>query len=927
MKKLLFLLMSLSLAVIGQVYKIGDWTITTGGSLTVAYKGKTVLSKITYGSWTPGYKSMRFSDGDMTAKQDGNTVTLTKQSDVANAVMSFLVEKKSVTISLDVDIKPSGPFEYGFYIPIEAFRNADGVLFTRLDRAFFNIEKDLQFNPYGGRSFTIELPEIRHRLENLSMPNFTMQDRRMGEPRGDEIRYITHTNITEQRKLSYKHRWTLEDDFDEETLRQRGIIYKTPLIRHTVANVPNAGFESGLEHWDPKTNQFLDSNVAKSGKNSVRLEVKDPMTENVYVTRMVPISGGALYQAECFVKTENVEATPGRMSSVGAGLIIEWADKNRKWMAPGEYACDLFGTKDWTKAICKSLRAPDDAGYACIYMALRGTGKVWFDDFKLTLIEQSVDKISPANNVTLDNNCPYFTWLRIRGASSYTVHLSQDEKFPRDKTYKYETGSETYFQLEESLQRGTWYWKVTAPGSSDPAPWSFKQTKKADVDCLPPTVTTKGRRVTDSNQTFTVDVRELGSRREPMVTLVNPATKHLYEGVCTAKDGENYQFTFKAEKGWPKGLTTMRIRARDVSGNESEKDFWLVNVPRPENWVVIDKDGWYVEAGKRIFPIGIYEVLKEDMLEVRRAGFDAVHTYRWEGSQDDVACRQYLDDCWAAEGLRAFIGFDRGPGSGMGIVQGNFEHVAKRVGTLCGHPGLFCWYLFDEPEIPGQYVSPKLLTEFADLIRELDPYHPVVMTTWNKSMINYRRTWDTHWTQAYSASPKGVWDQIEQHKRYLNYESPITLLVNCNDGKQGRLLRTGVKPDPTKFERDYAILRSTAFMSITEETNGLWWWWFARGTNQFYTAAQVPEAWANVVKVVKEIGSLRPIINADAPVKTGTVVVGKDQVEWWVKKVGGKTTLIAISTAEEPIKVELDVPGFGKDTYEFSRYEVKVLTK
>jgi hypothetical protein len=286
-----------------------------------------------------------------------------------------------------------------------------------------------------------------------------------------------------------------------------------------------------------------------------------------------------------------------------------------------------------------------------------------------------------------------------------------------------------------------------------------------------------------------------------------------------------------------------------------------------------------------------------------------------------------LDDCWAAEGLRAFIGFDRGPGSGMGIVQGNFEHVAKRVGTLCDHPGLFCWYLFDEPEIPGQYVSPKLLTEFADLIRELDPYHPVVMTTWNKSMINYRRTWDTHWTQAYSASPKGVWDQIEQHKRYLNYESPITLLVNCNDGKQGRLLRTGVKPDPTKFERDYAILRSTAFMSITEETNGLWWWWFARGTNQFYTAAQVPEAWANVVKVVKEIGSLRPIINADAPVKTGTVVVGKDQVEWWVKKVGGKTTLIAISTAEEPIKVELDVPGFGKDTYEFSRYEVKVLTK
>ena len=57
----------------------------------------------------------------------------------------------------------------------------------------------------------------------------------------------------------------------------------------------------------------------------------------------------------------------------------------------------------------------------------------------------------------------------------------------------------------------------------------------------------------------------------------------------------------------------------------------------------------------------------------------------------------------------------RGNGSGNGIVQGNFEHVARRVGALCDHPALFCWYLFDEPEVPGQYVAPKLLTEFAEL--------------------------------------------------------------------------------------------------------------------------------------------------------------------------------------------------------------------
>ena len=60
-----------------------------------------------------------------------------------------------------------------------------------------------------------------------------------------------------------------------------------------------------------------------------------------------------------------------------------------------------------------------------------------------------------------------------------------------------------------------------------------------------------------------------------------------------------------------------------------------------------------MQAGRRIFPLGIYEVTPRDMPEVRASGFDVVHTYRWEGSTNDVACRAYLDACWAADGLRA----------------------------------------------------------------------------------------------------------------------------------------------------------------------------------------------------------------------------------------------------------------------------------
>ena len=373
---------------------------------------------------------------------------------------------------------------------------------------------------------------------------------------------------------------------------------------------------------------------------------------------------------------------------------------------------------------------------------------------------------------------------------------------------------------------------------------------------------------------------------------------------------------------------TVAVTAIDQTGNKVTKNVWLICAPAPENAVVIDKDGCYSQNGKRIFPFGIYEVVKPDMLEVRQAGFDVIHTYRWEGDQDDVECRKYLDDCWAADHLRAFIGFDRGNGSGNGIVQGNFRHVAERVGALADHPALFCWYLFDEPEVPGQYVAPKLLTEFAELVRQLDPYHPVVMTTWGSGMNRYRRTWDTHWTQAYQ-KPDGVVRQIAEHRRFLNNDSPITLLIHSYDKEQSTALRSHriEKFDPNNFKPDYDWMRAAAFVGIAKDVNGLWWWWFARRAGNSYLAVgSVDVGWKNLQKVVAEIAALRPVLNAVAPTKSGTVTVDKANIEWWSKTVDGKTTFIAINTSEDPVTATIPLPD-GPAELSFKRYEVKIFQK
>ena len=97
----------------------------------------------------------------------------------------------------------------------------------------------------------------------------------------------------------------------------------------------NGGFEEGLAGWNGGASMTLDEDVAHDGLRSVRLTVSDPRHDSVYVTQMVPVNGGAIYDASCFVKTEDVREADGRMESVGAGLIVEWADANKKWLTSG----------------------------------------------------------------------------------------------------------------------------------------------------------------------------------------------------------------------------------------------------------------------------------------------------------------------------------------------------------------------------------------------------------------------------------------------------------------------------------------------------------------------------------------------------------------------------------------------------------------
>lgn len=667
----------------------------------------------------------------------------------------------------------------------------------------------------------------------------------------------------------------------------------------------NAGFEDGAQGWNIPRNGAVVADVAFTGQRSARLTVQDPMTDGVYITRQVPVVGGGRYEVRARVKTLGVTKKPGRMSSVGAGLIVEWADQSGKWYASGTYATGLYGDRDWELCEAKSLRAPEQAGFAVIFLALRDAGTAWFDDIEVVRVDRTLSVEAPQAGEAIRANRPLLRWRDDPQAMAYTAELARDPAFPAAETIRIET-QQAWVRPPEPIAPGRWYWRVTAPGYSPTAAQSFEQTAAVDEDTTPPTVLVQPTRVVRADEAVRVPIHLEGGGAEGVSVQARLGNRAV--GVALVKE-ESGTVQAVLTTDWAPGLNEVTVTAMDAPGNVDTQTLQVLFRPVPEHPVAISADGVYTDAGRRFFPLGIYEVSPQAMPTVKQAGIDVVHTYRFESSRNDEEARAYLDAA-AAAGLRVFIGFDRGIRSGEGLMQGNVQHVIARVAALCDSPGLFCWYLFDEPESAHQYISPRGLIAYADLIRRLDPYHPVVVTTWGPRMALYRRSFDTHWTQAYT-TPAGVVRQIEEHRGQLGPETPITLIAHCYDREQTEVLRKGGTFDPVRFKPDAQWMRAAAFAGITQRVNGLWWWWYADATKDWATVVRVPEAWQALSAVFAQLHELEPVLVSPAQPQTGVLEAGGGKVQWWAKTTDGQTTLIAVNTTEETVTVQVPVAGEG----------------
>lgn len=465
----------------------------------------------------------------------------------------------------------------------------------------------------------------------------------------------------------------------------------------------------------------------------------------------------------------------------------------------------------------------------------------------------SSDYYWPPHNSSIYDNKPCFRWPESYNVAEFEIQISRDPSFRDQSSTFSQMVAATSFRPGHFLGPGDWYWRIRAQYSRR---WSstgrFSQTAPEGVDTTGPEITPVVLSITSSDQPMQLTVTDPNGVESNSLAVGGIAGKSFQ--IANNSD----LVTVRASGGWPGGAHQLRVEASDKLGNQTVKYFWVVVAPAPpkqQQWV--SRQGIF-DGNDYEFPLGLYHVPYESLAKAKAAGFNLVHHYGWEFYPENSGLRDYLD-MLSANGLKLFLGFDRGLGSNNGLLQMNLAHLAQRVAEIRDHPALMAWYLFDEPDREQQFLPPRNLKVLYDTLKLLDPYHPVVVTiSWPDNLQYYgRESYDALWIMAYHDTETND-RTISRDAAFLGPGKPFLAISSAYDEEKSSRLQQGLPYNDQDFVPDLSRMRADAYLALTHGSSGLCWWWYGDNRREYVSAGDTPDAWAWLTQVVAEIKELSP---------------------------------------------------------------------
>ena len=251
-----------------------------------------------------------------------------------------------------------------------------------------------------------------------------------------------------------------------------------------------------------------------------------------------------------------------------------------------------------------------------------------------------------------------------------------------------------------------------------------------------------------------------------------------------------------------------------------------------------------LKDGVPFFPLGIYWLREETLAEATRLGFNSGDYYY---KLDDEAISQLMEKA-AKEQLGILLEFSNHV---RNLEVPDTTAIYEKVLRYRNHPALLAWYLVDEPA--DAEVNPRDAERLYNRIRQLDPYHPVLLVN-NRphTFVDYIKSSDILAIDPYPVpnypisrvseySVRAAWSGIRP--------TPVWLVVQAFGGVEHW------PRAPTAAE-----LRNMVYQGIVNGTRGVL---FYRFCGEEEREIQPLPLWQEVKELTRELGSLATILVAN----------------------------------------------------------------
>lgn len=361
------------------------------------------------------------------------------------------------------------------------------------------------------------------------------------------------------------------------------------------------------------------------------------------------------------------------------------------------------------------------------------------------------------------------------------------------------------------------------------------------------------------------------------------------------------QHIFAVPIGLLRGRSHIKVILR-ANGAQEEQMVELLKLPPKSNAVKINKlQHSLIVDELPYFPLGFYcyspvqsSLAEEEVVK----GFNLLSPYQLIEAHTFADRKRYLDRC-AELGMKVHynllsIAGGGGPRQGRSSMdrQQKMDLLRQEIMAVKDHPALLAWYISDEPT--GQNIAPETLLESYQLIKQLDPYHPISIVFMNpKEAHRYEQVMDIAMVDPYpipNRSPEEVGSITQSLVERFRYQKPVWLVPQAFGGNE----HWAREPSPREIQL-------MTWLGVINGATGIQYF-IRHGLSSFPKSSLT---WDAASSTVKELTDLTPFLLQ--PEGQGKLPILDKQLEArWYKK-NGQLIVVILNTINKPKNFILDL--------------------